>query len=471
MKNILIAPWGDPEGWKEVRYKYKDIEINSKTSLKIIQDIEKPDKTIIIVLDTLADGSEKYNNYNEIKKDVEFKIKEFAYKSNLYNSEIIVAPGTGTFKNGIFEGKPTDFYYYILWELVLKLIDNYDEEITIHLDLTHGINYTTILTYRAIKEILKIYSIFTKKLNFKAYNTDPSFPFGISTLKVNLIENVNIKEETFNEKININQRLPLKALDLTSEERRELNQKYIKWLNKNNININLINKNLSSFIGALYNGLPMAIFRFFPDRKILKKIIIYILNLYERYFIIKIKKDSNKLKIIKRLSIENNFKIYIFVFLVSTLLEKMNILVKQKNIVSIEEIEKIVEELFYFDERIKIKIQDDIYNLRNDLEEKDIKEWKIYNDILCRKIGNPDERNFLAHSGLERNVVEIKEGYFTFILNNNRFILDENIMNKNINAYTKININNKNKKYKSLFLRYDGENIDIIARYCCSGLN
>ncbi|HIC87720.1 MAG TPA: CRISPR-associated protein, partial [Aquificae bacterium] len=51
---ILIAPWGNPFAWQEVTYRFGDVEDNSKSSLKIIQQAIQPDKTIIIGLDTLA---------------------------------------------------------------------------------------------------------------------------------------------------------------------------------------------------------------------------------------------------------------------------------------------------------------------------------------------------------------------------------------------------------------------------------
>ncbi|RLE60673.1 MAG: TIGR01897 family CRISPR-associated protein, partial [Thermoprotei archaeon] len=37
------------------------------------------------------------------------------------------------------------------------------------------------------------------------------------------------------------------------------------------------------------------------------------------------------------------------------------------------------------------------------------KDWRMYNEILGRNIGEPDARNFLAHSGFEGNVVEVKK--------------------------------------------------------------
>lgn len=59
----------------------------------------------------------------------------------------------------------------------------------IHLDLTHGINYSTILTYRAIKEITELFSIF-KEIKFKVYSSDPSLPTIANKLSINIIEDL-----------------------------------------------------------------------------------------------------------------------------------------------------------------------------------------------------------------------------------------------------------------------------------------
>ena len=50
---LLIAPWGNPKSWSELIYVFNGKEIKSYTSLKILQEVIEPNKTIIIGLDTL----------------------------------------------------------------------------------------------------------------------------------------------------------------------------------------------------------------------------------------------------------------------------------------------------------------------------------------------------------------------------------------------------------------------------------
>lgn len=59
---ILIGPWGNPKVWKEVDYEFKDRTVKSKTSIKILQECLKPDKTIIIGLETLASEDTSYED-------------------------------------------------------------------------------------------------------------------------------------------------------------------------------------------------------------------------------------------------------------------------------------------------------------------------------------------------------------------------------------------------------------------------
>lgn len=391
---VLIAPWGNPSGWKKVIYELNGQEVRSNTSLKILQENINPDKTIIIGLDTLA---EKGRNYQEVKTNSEEKIKEYADKFGLVNYEVLIAPGIGTFPNGTFQGNALDYYYYIIAKISCKLLENHENTPNIHLDLTHGINYSTILTYRAIKEITELFSIF-KEVKFKVYNSDPSLPTIANKLSINIIEDSLPVPTPPTEKIA--QGRPLEPINLSDEEREKLFRSELKSVREIN------NSEISAFIGALYNGLPLALFRFYPKRDRLKETIFAVLKSYEKYVEVK---NQCKLEVVKRVKMEKDFKVYVFAYVIATLLEDLTLISSQKKEVTLNEIKNVGEMLFKFDERFKIRIDNDIYTLKKDLKEKEIKNWKIYNEILGRRVGEPDERNFLAHSGFERNIVEVKK--------------------------------------------------------------
>lgn len=156
----------------------------------------------------------------------------------------------------------------------------------------------------------------------------------------------------------------------------------------------------------MYNGLPLALFRFYPKKDRLKEAIFAVLNSYEKYVEVK---NQCKLEVVKRVKMKKDFKVYVFAYVIATLLENLKLISSQKKEATLNEIKNVGERLFKFDRRFKIRINNDIYTLKKDLKEKEIKNWKIYNEIHGKGVGEPDERNFLAHSGFERNIVEVKK--------------------------------------------------------------
>jgi CRISPR-associated protein Csx1 len=389
---LIVAPWGDPKNWKEITYKFKGEEITSLTSLKILQKIIKPERTIIIGLDTLA---ERGLNYREVRKNVKEKIDKYSSKFGLKNYDIVVAPGIGAFPTGIFNGNALDYYYYILAELSISLLDYSNKTLDLHLDLTHGLNLMPVLTYRATKEILELFSIF-KQVRLTAYNADP-WSTTTSSLSINIIEDVIPTPKPFDRKIK--QGRTLEPINLNSKERRLLAHDL-------DCTRELDPSEISAFLGALYNGLPLALFRFYPANDKLREIISKTLEIYEKY--IKVA-HTEKLDVNRRVKFSEDFETYLFACLTASLLEKLELVSSQKKEVKLSEIEKLTSNLFKFDERFKNRIENDIYGLKRDIENRNIDRWKIYNEILEKPTGEPNSRHFLAHSGFERNVVEIKK--------------------------------------------------------------
>lgn len=389
---ILIAPWGNPFAWQEVTYKFGDVEDNSKSSLKIIQQAIQPDKTIIIGLDTLATEGK---DYKKVRQSAQKKIEDSAKEFGIKNYDVLIAPGVGTFPNGKFSGSALDYYYYIISKLISKFLKffqkdnlkNIGDKIEVHLDLTHGLNYTTVLTYRAVREILQTLAIF-KSVDFKAYSTDPSLPRSkdknerARPLFIHTIEDSLIKPSPFTEKISQGRPLELINSDskksLTPEEKKERENLFRNELKDVR---NIDNKELSAFIGALYNGLPLCLFRFYPKKDKLENIINQVLNIYENYVEVKNLKDEKRLKVIKKLKLTKDFKVYNFAYMISTLMYDPNLISSQKKEVKISEVENLTNSLFKFDERFKNRINIDIRNIRRNLKDKKLEEWEIYNKI------------------------------------------------------------------------------------------
>jgi CRISPR-associated protein Csx1 len=196
---VVVAPWGNPTKWDEVAYVYKEQTEKSKSSLSLIKRAENPDKVIIVCADTLGDDCVyflKNPSYNDIKSCVENLIFNFCQKelNNITPEKIIVSYGFGEFAHTKFIGNAVDFNYHTLKELALIFADSLsekNEKIEVFFDATHGINYTLILTYRALREILEILA-YVYDANLKVLNSDPYIGRQVKVDKLN----INIIEES-----------------------------------------------------------------------------------------------------------------------------------------------------------------------------------------------------------------------------------------------------------------------------------
>jgi len=198
---VVIAPWGNPRNWKEVEYVYNGQTEKLKDPLVLIKRIENPNKVIIVSVDTLADDyvyAFKNPSYDDIKSCAENLILNFCQKElkNFIPEKIIVSYGFGEFNHTKFIGNAVDFYYHTFKELAFyfaNLLPQINEKIEVIFDATHGINYTTILTYRALREILEILA-YVYDVNLKVLNSDPYIgrEAKVDRLNINTIEESKI---------------------------------------------------------------------------------------------------------------------------------------------------------------------------------------------------------------------------------------------------------------------------------------
>ncbi|MDW7986995.1 MAG: CRISPR-associated CARF protein Csx1 [Nitrososphaerota archaeon] len=424
MDSVLVATWGNPwaPGWREVEYLFDDDMMKSKSSLPLLlQRIEKVDgglsKVLIVVLDTVVDSV--MNSYEELLNYVEKKFLKFIsedLKLDTKNIEVIVAPGTGRFRiRGTpgyqvseFNGELLDFYIYVLLKLSREFCPN---DLVLHLDLTHGINYMPVLVYRAVKELLGILAM-SKKVKLTVYNAEPFVGDVTKSLRIHIVENVSIAPAPCSEAIGYDMRFlkPSKLttdLELTPEERRILNNEvnaYIKDLNR---------RELNAFLGAVLNGLPLALYSFYPDPQRLQEHLNFIENMYKKW--IKIYVTDDGFKVVRRVSFRNNFATLVKCYFTSKVIG----LTKKKE-VSLKELHDLRKWFFSKTEKLNATISYDLSEIENLIcikseRSKTYKDkpssWISLNEVFGE--GEPDlvrfnDRNFLAHSGLERNVTYIK---------------------------------------------------------------
>jgi len=183
---VLVATWGDPTKWSEVTYYIKGKAIKSKTTYIPIFDIEKPDKGIILVQNSLVTsldlGNTNIDEVSKLKSFVRKKLEEFTNNAQfiqkdtkvkiLENTDVLVIISSGYFNyrgNKIkFNAEFYDILLNIFLELYFYMKDNKPNEVI--LDLTHGINYFTTATLMALSYLKKIFNF-----KLKVYNATPVF--------------------------------------------------------------------------------------------------------------------------------------------------------------------------------------------------------------------------------------------------------------------------------------------------------
>ncbi|MEM2865446.1 MAG: CRISPR-associated CARF protein Csx1 [Candidatus Bathyarchaeia archaeon] len=399
---FLFAPWGNPKNWGKVTYLYDGERESSITPLTLLQRIVSPDKLVIFGLDTLAeDGS----SYEEVASDAKEKLNEYAKGCRLKDFEIAVSPGVGRFSNGTFTGSMLDYYYYVSEKIIEFILGNWetDGELEVHLDLTHGINYMTVLTYRALKEVLEVAALFTR-VKFTVYNADPYVKDISDELSINVVEEGSISPRPFRSALRDRKLLKVRGPDEGVRERLSRELGSLKGIHCGEI---------SAFIGSIYNGLPLALYTFYPDKEEFEENIRFILEKYREYIHVG---RHNAIEVTRGLEFTESFRVYIFSFLMAKLLEKTGVISGRKTEVSLDEVGDLNNKFFNYDARLNIRIDNDLHNLNKDLECKAAREWEVYNSILGRSMGEPDRRNFLAHSGFERNLVEVRKDVHRGIL-------------------------------------------------------
>ena len=174
MSRILIAPWGNPFGWKKVKYELKGKEYEAPTTLPLLMDKFKVDRVALIILDSLAEVLPSFR-YSDVKGEAERRVRCFLAKNGIPSDrvDVIVSYSVGQLGRYQFDRELKDFYAHILWELGKRLLEasRRDEKIEIYLDLTHGINYIPTLVYRAVRKLGSILAI-TKEAHLTVLNSE-----------------------------------------------------------------------------------------------------------------------------------------------------------------------------------------------------------------------------------------------------------------------------------------------------------
>lgn len=401
---ILIAVWGNPEGWREIEYEYKEQSEKAKSTINLIKRVENPNKTVIICVDTLADNCVQSNpSYSEIKNIAESVVKNFCLSQfNFEPDKIIVSYGVGEFNNTIFIGNAQDFYYEVLKELAFffgdvvrnlkeeKENEGEQEKIEVILDITHGINYMPTLTYRVLREILQILA-YTYDVKLKVLNSDP-YTNQAKKLNINVIEETRIIPN-----------LTAYRSDRRPIEPRKEHQKYGQIIHNLLRQINYDKRKIHVFLSAFIHAMPVFIISYLMNSRDMENLVNWISQEFEKFIMIN---KNQKIIVERNLEYRIEFENLIKTYLVSSILEAKGFSCKVD--IPLTDIQQLKDKVFNKLEIESNRIDKEIGDI-NDLENLQY-DYKVYAELIGKRVlDGIDKRNFFAHAGFEYNAIELRK--------------------------------------------------------------
>ena len=421
---ILIGVWGNPEIWKEVKYSYRGEEVSSPSSYAVIHRLDKPDLSVVVMSDTIVDSYMDCSyytvpkDYREIVEVVSEKTRSIARrKFGISIDRIIVGYGVGEFSHFVFRGSADDFYYKVLYELsrifeeIMGQRDDGLETLEVLFDITHGINFTTVMTYRALYEILRILA-YGYDVRLKVLNSDPY----ISSVRPELL-NINVIEDS--------QVIP--GLEILSREDKffpfddsvndEEKERLGRILTENTRQIS-VKKNFPeyrAFLAAFKVGMPHYVYSFAPAE--VNRILKELTAIYES--MISVKEGECKFRIHRKLRFSDRFSILVKSYIVSDIIGIHRIPYEEG--VPLSSIEQFDRKFLQKNLPVESNRLNNELNHLKELEEHIPRQWTPYVEIRERFKGEEysrtlDKRNFFAHAGFEYNSIEVKrEGNEIFV--------------------------------------------------------
>jgi len=411
--------------------------MQTKSSLPAILNYANPktEKVFIIVLDTVI--KHHVSSYKELKDSVVTYYQEFLRSLNLGSEipvEVIVAPGVGRFRLdgescAEFLGLLTDYSAYVAYEISRSLLQIGGDELTVHLDLTHGINFMPSLTYAVICEVLGAIAI-TKKVRLKVYNSEPYMKGVTSELNIHKVEDRRIMPSIKNEALSSICRL-LEPEAVREEEKGKVrNILYSVKLNEYEV------KELNAFLSSLVNGLPLVYYAFYPDVSSLEMLLNNAVRLWDSNIRIYQKTTDmmhvgeqrtsearvtmKKMIVERKATFTNEFIKCVTIWNIAKALNH-----KRKNEVSLSELKCLKHGVFSKWTKLNSMISYDLEEVERNVRKWSglLDDWKMLGTIVQEFYGpvkgDKLARNFLAHSRLENSLTYVKRQHNEILLRYN----------------------------------------------------
>lgn len=412
---ILVAIWGNFSAWKDANYRYKNKIYTSSTTLPLLLDTIKPNYTYIILADTLMDKYDNIFTYQEglarIKNEagafIKEKIRSYHTKLKEDNINILILPAVGTFSRSRFVGNPNNFYALVYFELARNILRNLGSKLAfisennkpcleLYLDITHGLNFMTMITYRAVKDILQIIAYFCN-VRLIVLNSDPLVGSGNIDLNINEIEKINVIP-AFNF-----YRYSDTMLLIPSPSGHEGVNALTKRMDR-----------LYAFCSAFLHGLPVYMYYFYEKPK--EDEIENIVKLFYDHIEVNV---NGTFEVIQGLNFGESFISLLQGFL---LLNLLMVNAKDDGVVKMDDIERI-KGIFKHSRTILQRLERELGKIKRVRIGSEFKDYGFYAEANYSPNDNFDGRNFFAHCGFVHNLIELKrEGNTIFIKPKQRFI-------------------------------------------------
>ncbi len=175
---------------------------------------------------------------------------------------------------------------------------------------------------------------------------------------------------------------------------------------------------INVLIASFVNGPPLLMYSYALSSRDLIEVLNGVLGMYREYVTVQ-GDDNNIIVVVHRAPFRKAVEVLARALLLSKILEDSEI--ERKGEVSLDEIEQLVSRIFKRPERYRISISRDCFEIRKALQEKTLNpgEYVLLAHVLWGQSNICEEfeqyvkdsrykRNFLAYSGLEGCVTEIR---------------------------------------------------------------
>jgi len=412
---------------------------------------EAPLKTIVIVQETVvAKLPIMVAGYSSILSAVEDMYREFLEWQGVGEGlEIVVAPGVGRFKNvAVREGIDTsifidvcgaasDFQYVVAMRLAKSLLEvvkslGSGEDIVVHLDATHGLNYVPTLTRAVLLELLTIVASYAGARNvvLRVYNSEPVAKEALKDVyNIHLVEEVRIKSENrFStepsiEGVEKEPRVLILNKVCVQQDAEKIGREVSKASSEvvESLELNDADR-VNAFAGSLINGLPLLALEAMP-RASLGQFVDKVLNTYTKFVAVSVcdRRSEIRVNVVKQGRLHPHVKVLTKLLLAKELISmRIGKGYDYDEGVELSALARYVEDVLYsWSRRLRITISFDYMSIVKTLEEKrPVSRWVLLASLTKRdpssecseelKEVDRFERNFMQHSGLHSCITEVR---------------------------------------------------------------